>query len=164
MSIDLPINNGTPLEVVVTLSTRVASGPGVDNAWAIFGEPRFEWPRSPAEVRRSIATFASHLRTSGLRSSLQLLNAAGITTPDAEAVPRWVAKHAHRRGTGRPRATARGALYEPVISVIVPVYNTDPQWLRACIESVPTPRCNQNWELCLCDDASRRRPQPCKKP
>ena len=43
--------------------------------------------------------------------------------------------------------------YQPVISVIVPVYNTDPQWLRACIESVRR-QVYQNWELCLCDDAS----------
>ena len=154
VSIDLPANNGTPLDVVVTLSTRVASGPGVDNAWAIFGEPRFEWPRSTAEVRRSISTFASHLRTNGLRSSFQLLNAAGITTADAEAYPRWVAKHTRTDAELAVLAQELSALsYQPVISVIVPVYNTDPQWLRACIESVRR-QVYQNWELCLCDDAS----------
>ena len=42
------------LDVVVTLSTRVADGAGVENAWAIFGEPRFEWRRRSAEMRRSI--------------------------------------------------------------------------------------------------------------
>jgi len=154
VSIDLPPTDGTPLDVVVTLSTRVAAGAGVDNAWALFGEPRFEWPRSPAEVRRSISTFASRLRTSGLRSSLELLTAAGITTPDAESYPRWVARHTRSESELATLAEEVAALpYQPLISVIVPVYNTDPQWLRACVESVQR-QAYPNWELCLCDDAS----------
>ena len=42
---------------------------------------------------------------------------------------------------------------QPLISVIVPVYNVEPEYLDKCIESV----INQyypNWELCLYDDAS----------
>ena len=44
----------------------------------------------------------------------------------------------------------------PLISVIMPVYNTKPEWLRQAIESV----CNQiypHWELCIADDASTER-------
>lgn len=43
--------------------------------------------------------------------------------------------------------------YNPLISVIVPVYNVEKSQLIECIESV----CNQtydNWELCLVDDCS----------
>lgn len=43
--------------------------------------------------------------------------------------------------------------YKPTISVILPVYNTEQEHLRQCIDSV----LNQyytNWELCICDDAS----------
>ncbi|MDO7908852.1 glycosyltransferase family 2 protein [Paenibacillus sp. JX-17] len=43
--------------------------------------------------------------------------------------------------------------YQPLISVIVPVYNVDEVWLRKCLDSV----LNQyygNWELCIADDAS----------
>lgn len=43
--------------------------------------------------------------------------------------------------------------YQPVISIIMPSYNVDEQWLRNAIDSV----CNQwykRWELCICDDAS----------
>jgi len=43
--------------------------------------------------------------------------------------------------------------YKPLISVIVPVYNTPEPFLRACLESV----FNQYypyWELCIADDAS----------
>ena len=35
----------------------------------------------------------------------------------------------------------------------MPVYNTDPRWLRAAIGSVQT-QLYSNWELCISDDAS----------
>jgi GT2 family glycosyltransferase len=41
----------------------------------------------------------------------------------------------------------------PTLSVIVPVYNVAPDYLRACIESVRR-QSYPHWELCLCDDAS----------
>lgn len=43
--------------------------------------------------------------------------------------------------------------YEPLISIIVPVFNVEKRWLDACIESV-LGQSYQNWELCLHDDAS----------
>ncbi|MBX7170939.1 MAG: glycosyltransferase [Pyrinomonadaceae bacterium] len=42
---------------------------------------------------------------------------------------------------------------QPLISIILPVYNVDEKWLRLCLDSV----CNQiyqNWELCIADDCS----------
>lgn len=41
----------------------------------------------------------------------------------------------------------------PLISVLVPIYQTPEKWLRACIESVLT-QVYPKWELCLVDDAS----------
>ena len=43
--------------------------------------------------------------------------------------------------------------YKPVISVIMPVYNTDRRWLRAAIDSV-VEQLYDKWELCIADDAS----------
>ena len=43
--------------------------------------------------------------------------------------------------------------YQPLISIIVPVYNVDPKWLDLCIESVLN-QSYPNWQLCLYDDAS----------
>ena len=43
--------------------------------------------------------------------------------------------------------------YRPLISVILPVYNTDPDYLKVCIESVLN-QSYTNWELCINDDAS----------
>ena len=42
---------------------------------------------------------------------------------------------------------------KPLISVVVPVYNTDPTYLKACIESVRA-QSWPHWELCIADDAS----------
>ncbi len=56
----------------------------------------------------------------------------------------------------RLRARAKSLLDGPLISVIVPVYETPETWLRRCIESV-TKQAYPNWELCLADDASSSR-------
>jgi O-antigen biosynthesis protein len=154
IAIDLPPSDEPAVDVIVTLSTNVEGAVATDNAWAIFGEPRFEWRRSTGEMRRSLATFAERLRTSGLRSSFELLRVTGITNPDAESYPRWVARNT-RNDAALAEFTREVAVlpYQPRISIVVPVYNTDPQWLRACIESVRR-QTYTNWELCLCDDAS----------
>jgi len=43
----------------------------------------------------------------------------------------------------------------PLISVVMPVYNTELRWLRAAIESVGA-QIYPDWELCISDDASTR--------
>lgn len=42
---------------------------------------------------------------------------------------------------------------KPLISVLVPTYNTNPRHLRDCLDSVIA-QSYQNWELCIADDAS----------
>jgi len=46
-----------------------------------------------------------------------------------------------------------GFSYEPLISILVPVYNPDIDHLRAMFESV-VEQSYENWQLCLVDDAS----------
>jgi len=43
--------------------------------------------------------------------------------------------------------------FRPLISVLVPTYNTQPQHLRECFDSVVN-QTYSNWELCVSDDAS----------
>ncbi len=42
---------------------------------------------------------------------------------------------------------------KPLISIIVPVYNVDENWLRLCIDSVRNQRYT-NWQMCIADDRS----------
>ena len=42
---------------------------------------------------------------------------------------------------------------QPLISIIIPIFNVDPAWLDACVNSV-FGQIYENWELCLYDDAS----------
>ncbi|MFT8592532.1 MAG: glycosyltransferase [Bifidobacterium sp.] len=46
--------------------------------------------------------------------------------------------------------------HRPLISIVIPVYNVDERWLRACIESVRA-QWYTNWELCIADDNSSAR-------
>lgn len=51
--------------------------------------------------------------------------------------------------------------YKPKISVIMPVYNTPTELLDFAIRSMRM-QCYENWELCICDDASPDvRVRPC---
>ncbi len=45
--------------------------------------------------------------------------------------------------------------HRPLISVLLPVYNTDEKWLRLAIKSV-TDQVYPHWELCIADDASTK--------
>lgn len=42
-----------------------------------------------------------------------------------------------------------------IISIVTPVYNTDPEVLEECLQSVVN-QTYTNWELCICDDGSTR--------
>lgn len=41
----------------------------------------------------------------------------------------------------------------PIISILLPVYNTDEAWLQRCVDSVLN-QLYSHWELCVADDAS----------
>ena len=43
--------------------------------------------------------------------------------------------------------------YRPLISILIPVYNTPEQFLREALDSVIA-QCYSNWECCIADDAS----------
>jgi GT2 family glycosyltransferase/2-polyprenyl-3-methyl-5-hydroxy-6-metoxy-1,4-benzoquinol methylase len=90
-----------------------------------------------------------HLKWSGLSNfSAEALNKrlyqAWMETnePKAEELP-WLQNE------------ARSLAYKPLISIVMPVYNTDEMWLRAAIESV-LEQLYPNWELCIADDGSTK--------
>jgi len=58
-------------------------------------------------------------------------------------------------GTGAQIAEIARWQWQPLMSIVVPTYNTDPALLRACLDSVLA-QGYANWELCIADDASTR--------
>jgi glycosyltransferase involved in cell wall biosynthesis len=51
------------------------------------------------------------------------------------------------------QSNVKNFLYKPLISVIIPVYNVDPQWLQLAIDSVKN-QLYEKWEICIADDFS----------
>ena len=68
----------------------------------------------------------------------------------------WIKTHEPGQGeiARQPEVAAQWA-YQPLISILTPVYNTDPGLLRAMVDSVLA-QSYPNWELCLADGASPR--------
>ncbi len=69
----------------------------------------------------------------------------------------WVKKYGTLKGSDRKsmERAISGFLFQPRISVLMPVYNPDEAWLRFAIESVRK-QVYPNWELCIADDLSTR--------
>jgi GT2 family glycosyltransferase len=67
---------------------------------------------------------------------------------------KWLQRHRPTAGDlHRMRQEALGFAFQPLISIITPVFNTPVPWLRECVESVLS-QTYKNWELILIDDHS----------
>jgi GT2 family glycosyltransferase len=68
----------------------------------------------------------------------------------------WRRQTVPAESSAREMRTAAAQLeYRPLISVIIPVYNPEPAWLRAAVDSVRA-QYYDNWQLCIADDASNK--------
>jgi O-antigen biosynthesis protein len=67
----------------------------------------------------------------------------------------WVEKYDRLTDQDRARIRAQVATLarRPLVSILMPTYNTPEPWLRAAIESVLA-QLYPDWELCIADDAS----------
>jgi glycosyltransferase involved in cell wall biosynthesis len=100
------------------------------------------WTR---ELRRLAVNFISLATNQGMTAALLRLR-------------NWTDLRLRTHGAATPYAVPAGSgrspsSSAPSIAVIVPVFNTPPRFLEACIESVRA-QSHPRWELCLCDDAS----------
>ena len=68
----------------------------------------------------------------------------------------WLAQNAPSpEDLERMRATSATWRRRPLISIVVPVYNPQAEWLRSALQSV-VDQAYTNWELAIADDASTR--------
>ena len=73
---------------------------------------------------------------------------------DRELYERWQRRHRLTdRDSDRMRSEMEKLACRPLISILLPVYNTDETWLRKCLDSVLA-QLYPHWELCIADDAS----------
>ncbi|MCX6546017.1 MAG: glycosyltransferase [Acidobacteria bacterium] len=143
-------------EVVVGFATTLPAGVSGANAWAVWGEPRIEWRRTLADRWRSIRAFGVRIRRSGLIGTLRQIRDLQSADEHTARYRRWIAINTPMEtDLAQMAAAVAGFGIRPRISVITPVYNTDPRWLRACVESVRG-QVYPDWELCLADDGSTR--------
>lgn len=67
---------------------------------------------------------------------------------------RWCALYGPTQGRlARLSARLAGLVRRPKISIVMPVFDTDPSWLHDAISSVRS-QVYDNWELCIADDGS----------
>ena len=122
----------------------------------LLGRFKFDsWKQSRAEIARLQQSLASTLS----HGVVPTVSAEIVRRRDQDPYTRWVW---HNRLTPRLRAVleqdaaALGAAGGPLISVVVPAYNTPESYLRELLESLRL-QIYPRWELCIADDAS---PQP----
>ncbi|KVZ11900.1 glycosyl transferase family 2 [Burkholderia stagnalis] len=107
--------------------------------------------------RHGLATFQRE-GINGLRARLSRLSkSAGLAdgTSLDELYHAWIDRYDTLTEQKRNQALAEMAHFQsaPLISIVVPTYNSDAHFLQAMIESVRQ-QLYPNWELCIADDAS----------
>jgi GT2 family glycosyltransferase len=125
-------------------------------AWELFKA----WRRpldTVGKLRPAWRTLRDKFRTSGLVGGMVGLY-EWYTVGDPPRVSEydaWIALYDDTSPAARRAATAHAEtwLYRPLISILLPTYNTEERWLRRCVESVLA-QSYPYWELCISDDAS----------
>lgn len=153
LAIAVPGDSGLTT-VRVTLATSLPAGARIAHAWAVWGEPHLRAWRSREEIAGSVRALFAKIRAFGLKATIEQIRDAEGAGLHADLFQRWLTMNALTdERLAAMTADVRTFACSPKISVITPVYNTDPRWLRACIASVRA-QLYPNWELCLADDGS----------
>jgi len=110
---------------------------------------------SPQEIRNQLTALATSEARPLLATQLGAYADTFQTRPVAEAYEEWIEQV--EKPSLPDEITLQAALARrekhPLISVVMPVYNTPEVYLRACIDSVRQ-QSWPHWELCIADDAS----------
>ena len=119
-----------------TLSRAVASGECFERCWWQARAERYRQLTIRARQKVTDKYFLRvHERSRGVHDAFRAATALSAADLAAMTV-----------AAGRFR-------HQPTFSVLCPVYNVDPRWLAAAVESVRR-QAYPKWELCLADDAS----------
>ena len=97
----------------------------------------------------------SVLRTKGIHGLWQAISRKLIMKRSKASYLSWVRKYGSLSLSDRAniKAQLQNFAYKPLISIIMPTYNSPVAYLKSAIESVLN-QLYENWELCIADDAS----------
>jgi GT2 family glycosyltransferase len=114
--------------------------------------------RAPGGRLRRAVAFASAALREGVSPATDVLyrDYRRRLLPEEGDYAGWVARHdtlTTERVELLAERAARIADSGPMISILLPTYQTPERWLRRCIESVQS-QVYGNWQLCVADDAS----------
>lgn len=122
----------------INLNQKFPLVPGTEGKWLK------RWQR----VRRGLA----YIRRNGLISTyrrLKMDQAPGKSVQDYQV---WISKN-ENWDVKAIQKEIQNFKYQPTISILMPVYNVEQNWLEKCIQSVQN-QFYPNWELCMADDCS----------
>lgn len=92
----------------------------------------------------------AYIRRYGMANFIRQLSRE--VDPDAAGQHGWLKKHsASRRELREQRQQSFG--YEPLISIVIPLYNTPLKYLKAVVDSIER-QTYRRWELCLADGST----------
>jgi len=152
----LELQNREEQQIEVTLAIRMElTGCGTRPS-VFWGEPLLESPRPIGDRRRALQGVGQLARRGRFIAAARTLHGHLSEGASASLYQLWLREHSLSPATiAEMRERSASFPYRPLVSVVTPVYNTDPRWLRACIESVKN-QAYPNWQLCLADDGSTR--------
>ncbi|MEZ5286824.1 MAG: glycosyltransferase [Vicinamibacterales bacterium] len=118
-------------------------------AWRAFSAR--PWP----ERTRLIRQLAGHARAHGWRTALDRVRRQGTAiAATRDGYADWCAAHTPTAADlARMRTEADAFPYAPLVTIVTPVYNTDPRWLDACADSVLA-QVYPRWQWSIGNDGS----------
>ena len=116
-----------------------------------WGDPQMVWRRP---VRAMLASLVAAVRLLGIGGTVRRLQQLDQPTPSSSSYPSWVmADILDERDLARLAAESSRFPVQPLVTVIMPVFNTPPSWLSRAIESVRR-QAYPKWQLSICYDGS----------
>jgi GT2 family glycosyltransferase len=108
--------------------------------------------QGPSELLRQVRARLAHRRSIAERPVAA--DVAASSSPFGAVYQEWLRGHMPDiLELGLMRMESEGWSHRPLVSIVMPVYNTQPELLTEAITSVRN-QTYTNWELCIADDAS----------
>jgi GT2 family glycosyltransferase len=137
----------------LTVTTAVADGGTSAWAWTVTSTPEIDRPRTLTEVLTAARVMVDTARRDGWRRALRQVARGPRHDRDDVDYAAWLRRQPAEDDAATQRAAQRLWPDRPLVSVITPVFNTRPDWLRACYQSL-VDQSYATWQWCVCDDAS----------